>query len=252
MPGVTGIDLRRSCTRRATCSASSPSEEADRLDELAIVDDDMAWRVRTVENDLVDAHVRGTLDAESRHHFQTALPRIAETARASAFAARLARAVDALGSPEDRPNGSGASRRRRRRATNGPARAGGQRAGQRAEKSGWLDWLVPRSAGGWRVAYRRRGTAAGPSRAAFSMMRDPRLGRALNESEQQRAALDRRARIWKHQLAEQRAAEAEDAGALDQRRRRRGLECAVVAAVVACATLVLAGGRSIADSRRRR
>ena len=37
-------------------------EEADRLDELAIVDDEVAWRVREIENDLVDAYVRRMLD----------------------------------------------------------------------------------------------------------------------------------------------------------------------------------------------
>ncbi len=39
-----------------------PDEEAELYDEQSIVDDDLAARLRLVENDLVDAYVRGTLD----------------------------------------------------------------------------------------------------------------------------------------------------------------------------------------------
>ena len=39
-----------------------PADEAERLDEQSIVDDDVACRLLSVENDLVDAYVREQLD----------------------------------------------------------------------------------------------------------------------------------------------------------------------------------------------
>jgi hypothetical protein len=36
-------------------------EEAERLDELSVADDEIAWRLRALESDLVDAFVRGEL-----------------------------------------------------------------------------------------------------------------------------------------------------------------------------------------------
>jgi hypothetical protein len=40
-----------------------PDEEAERLDELSIADDELAWRLRAVEDDLVDAYVTGSFIA---------------------------------------------------------------------------------------------------------------------------------------------------------------------------------------------
>jgi hypothetical protein len=48
-----------------------PEEERQRFDEGSIVDDDMAARVRSVENDLVDAYVSGTLAGETLARFET-------------------------------------------------------------------------------------------------------------------------------------------------------------------------------------
>jgi hypothetical protein len=201
-------------------------EEADRLDELAIVDDEMAWRVRTVENDLVDAYVRGTLDAESRQHFEThylASPKRRAKVR---FAARFARAVDVLGPPA--------------RLSPEPLR--------RPDKRGWLEWLVPRSAGGWRVAY---GAAAllltVTVMCGLLVMRDLRMGRSLNESEQQRAALDRRTRELENQLAGQRAAAAQAQEALEQTQAREPSKAPAVALVLWPQTRG-AGGSGLAAS----
>lgn len=47
-----------------------PDEETERIDELTIVDDDIAARLRGVENDLVDAYVRGTMPADDRARFE--------------------------------------------------------------------------------------------------------------------------------------------------------------------------------------
>jgi len=48
-----------------------PENEAGRLDELSIADDDFALRLTAAENDLVDAYVRGELPAESLERFRS-------------------------------------------------------------------------------------------------------------------------------------------------------------------------------------
>ena len=48
-----------------------PEKEAERLDELSIADDEFALRLTAVENDLVDAYVRGDLPSESRDRFRS-------------------------------------------------------------------------------------------------------------------------------------------------------------------------------------
>lgn len=68
---------------------SLSEEETERLDELSVVDDDFAARLNSVENDLVDAYVRGELPAEEASRFKSAYlssPRRREKVR---FAATL-------------------------------------------------------------------------------------------------------------------------------------------------------------------
>jgi hypothetical protein len=48
-----------------------PAEEADRLDQLSIAHDDFAWRLREIENDLVDSYVRSELNGETLARFKT-------------------------------------------------------------------------------------------------------------------------------------------------------------------------------------
>src|SRR5262249_29156432 len=48
-----------------------PLEEAERLDELSIADDDVAARLHTAEQDLVDAYVRGVLTSETLERFES-------------------------------------------------------------------------------------------------------------------------------------------------------------------------------------
>ena len=48
-----------------------PEEQASRLDELSIANDKFAERLSAVENDLVDAYVRGELTGESLDRFQS-------------------------------------------------------------------------------------------------------------------------------------------------------------------------------------
>jgi len=48
-----------------------PPHEADRFDEASVVDDEVAARLRGVEDDLVDAYVRGTLAIDLRERFES-------------------------------------------------------------------------------------------------------------------------------------------------------------------------------------
>ena len=45
--------------------------QSERLDELSVVDDDFAWRLSAVENDMVDAYVRGDLSGETLDRFRS-------------------------------------------------------------------------------------------------------------------------------------------------------------------------------------
>jgi hypothetical protein len=73
-----------------------PDEDAERLDEQSIVDDEFAARLRSVEDDLVDAYVRGALEGELLERFESfylASPRRREKV---AFARQFVGAVDRL------------------------------------------------------------------------------------------------------------------------------------------------------------
>jgi hypothetical protein len=49
---------------------AASDEEIERLDELSIADDDFAFRLRAVENDLVDSYVRGELEGATLERFE--------------------------------------------------------------------------------------------------------------------------------------------------------------------------------------
>ena len=69
-------------------------EEAERLDEVCIADDEAASRLRIVEDDLVDAYVRGTLSGGTLERFESyylASPRRRERVK---LAARFVRSID--------------------------------------------------------------------------------------------------------------------------------------------------------------
>jgi hypothetical protein len=76
-----------------------PDADAEQIDELSITDDEIAWRLRAVENDLVDEYVRGTLDANTRclfEHGYLASPRRREKVK---LAQQFLKAVDRVAVP---------------------------------------------------------------------------------------------------------------------------------------------------------
>jgi hypothetical protein len=44
-------------------------EEADHIDERSITEDGVAWRLRRMEDDLIDAYVTGKLTGDARQRF---------------------------------------------------------------------------------------------------------------------------------------------------------------------------------------
>jgi len=48
-----------------------PAEEAERMDEMSVANDDFAWRLRGIENDLVDSYVRSELTGETLRQFKS-------------------------------------------------------------------------------------------------------------------------------------------------------------------------------------
>jgi anti-sigma factor RsiW len=66
-----------------------PEDETGQLDELSITDDEFAWRLNAVENDLVDAYVRGELPPAARERFEAAYLSSQERREKVAFAEAL-------------------------------------------------------------------------------------------------------------------------------------------------------------------
>jgi len=79
-----------------------PEQEADRLDRLSVEDDEFAARLTAVENDLVDAYVRGELSEETRARFRSHY-------LASPMRREKLRVAELLVAVADRPVASGTS-----------------------------------------------------------------------------------------------------------------------------------------------
>jgi hypothetical protein len=170
-----------------------PEEETERLDEESIADDEVASRLRIVENELVDAYVAGTLSGEMLERFEChylASPHRRENVK---FARRFLRAIDRT-TPRSEP---------------GPLTDSELRAGPRPfEGSGRSSSLVPASAGGRTRPARWQMAAAALFIVAFGtlLFQVERFRNGLDAAQREAVALANRARDLERQLAEQRAA----------------------------------------------
>lgn len=146
-------------------------EETERLDEASIADDELAARLRMVEDDLVDGYVRGTLDRETRDRFDAyylASPRRRNYVK---FATNFVRAVDRAAARPDAANGTSSA--------------------------------IVRSKFVWMLAAAAALFAAVVGPLAFETIR---LRRQLIVAQRQNTALDGRARDLAQQVNDQRAA----------------------------------------------
>jgi hypothetical protein len=84
---------------------------SERLEELSVVEDTVAERLRLVEDDLVDAYARGRLSGGHLTRFEAFYLASPQRRRRAAFARRLADAVDADAARAERASGIDVHRR---------------------------------------------------------------------------------------------------------------------------------------------
>lgn len=182
---------------------SLPEAVGERLDELSVADDEFAWRLSAVENDLVDAYVRGELSGEILGRFETFY----------------------LSSPKRREKVTFAEAMRIRagRITASPAQATPaiSISGSRPKKelprgvSPWRLFTVPRLALQWGFA---GGALAMLFMASYLLLENAGLRRQTTEALGSHAALDQREQELQRQLSDQRAANLEMAKDLQRLR----------------------------------
>jgi hypothetical protein len=172
-----------------------PEEDAERIDDLSISDDEVSWRLRVVENDLVDAYVSGALTGETLERFESFYLSSERRRQKVKFAGSFLGSVDRGAAPKDLGGGRGFGRAPEPAQESTPSR-GSQSYGR----------IVPRSPAAWTLAV----AAALLLMASGALLfRDVRLRDGLSEAQTESAALDRRAHELEQQLADQRAANAE-------------------------------------------
>src|SRR5215510_11018191 len=81
---------------------SLSKEETERFDKLCFVDDEFAERLSAVENDLVDAYVRGELSPATRERFRVAYLSSEERRQKVRFAEALMSRKEAIVAAEER------------------------------------------------------------------------------------------------------------------------------------------------------
>jgi hypothetical protein len=171
-----------------------PDEEAERLDEMSISDDEVAWRLRVVEDDLVDDYMRGSLAGETLERFESFYLSSERRRQKVKFAGSFLSAVDRGAGPAGTDTGRDSFR--------APA-AEPDRVASRS--SSWVGRVVPRSRVTWELA----AAAALLLIAGSTLVREVRLRNGLNDAQSQSAALERRAHELEKQLEDQRAANSE-------------------------------------------
>jgi hypothetical protein len=183
-----------------------PPEDAERLDEASIADDEVAARLRLVEEELVDAYVRGRLAGETLKRFESHYLSSPRRRERVAFAGRFLPAVDQV------------------------AVSAGEAGGRHSTGSRWTSWLA---------------LAAALLLAACGalLFQTVRLDRGLSVVQSERGALDRRARELEQQLTDLRAANATVAKELQ--RVRESMTTAATQDAPAIALLLLPQTRSI-------
>jgi hypothetical protein len=168
-----------------------PEEEAERLDELSIVGDDFACRLRDVENDLVDAYVRSELSGETLARFRASYLSSAkgrEKVRfAEAFLAHESRAAEVA------------------LAVNGAAAKPGDISPRVAPLQRWRMFALPRLTLNWGFAAAACLMIAG---AGYLLLDHQALRSQLDQAQADRTALQHRELELQKQLSEQRPSES--------------------------------------------
>jgi hypothetical protein len=185
---------------------SLPEEDAERLDELSIVDDAFAWRLNSIENDLVDAYVRGELSGGDLAQFRQSYLSSANRFQNVEFAETL-RSLDAKAATAA--------------AQTAPTRTvpSSKPKEESPKDSSLWPWIsVPRLALQWGIV---GGALALLFAAGYLLLENARLRKQTTEAQGSHAAFDQREQELQQQLNNQRAANAALAEELNSLRESR-------------------------------
>lgn len=176
-------------------------EEAERLDERSVADEEFSWRLNAVEDDLVDAYVSGELPGEQLERFKSFYLASPKRRQKVGFA----EAMRKMGDESPAPAAAIASAR--------STRVG---SGSEPEKvSFWRSFAVP----GLHLQWGFAGAAVAMAlMAGFLFLQLGLLKRQISGAESERAALDQRQQGLEKQLNEQRAANAQTKTELERLR----------------------------------
>jgi hypothetical protein len=186
-----------------------PPEDTERLDEASIVDDDIAARLRRVEDDLVDSYLRGQLSGDTLAQFESHYLASRHRRERVEFARKFLRAVDKV----DRETEPVV-------AADTPSKAGGSKVLATLAVAATLSLV----AGGALV------------------LQNVRLGRGLREAQVDRVAVDQHTRDLEREVKELRDA---NATATRELARARESAAAVVHEAATVALVLLPQTRSI-------
>ena len=176
-------------------------QEIEQLDELTIVNDEVAWRLRVVENDLVDSYLTGALTGETLERFETVYLASPRRRQKVEFAGNFLRAVDRTTAPAE-PDAA------KKSVTESVADMGP--APQPVSNS--LERPGLRSRAAWMLS-----AAAALLLCASGglLIRNIQVARELNESRRERTTLSQRVSDLEQQLKSQEAAHADTTSELE-------------------------------------
>ncbi len=193
-----------------------PEDEADRLDEQSIVDDHVACRLLSVENDLVDAYVTEALDPERRRRFESHYLASPIRRRRVMFARRFLAAVD-----------------RTRPDTVAPVASATQTVRFRTSATNWMSRHL-------KLAWPPLAVAASLALTfGVLVLENVNLRTGLSQALHDGEALDQRAQALSSELEVARMSNAQLTRALEDARASSGGTARAAAADVAPAAIVL-------------
>jgi len=166
-------------------------EEAERLDERSIADDEFVLRLDAVENDLVDAFVRGELSGESLERFESVYLSTSRKAEKVEFAKAMLRFQERSAAAAVQQSGAKTPSGARRKASD--------------DHATWSWLAVPRLELQWTFA---AATLLMVFASAYLITKNEWLGRRERAAHEREVAAERRATDLERQLSDQRSASA--------------------------------------------
>jgi hypothetical protein len=183
-----------------------PMEDAERLDELCIADEEVATRLHALENDLVDAYVRGEVSGEDLGHFESfylASPKRRQKVEFAAALLELEKRTAAAPAPAPAP-------------VLQTAAVPASRPKEEEESVQPPESSVPRPMYRWGFAF---AAAVILFVAGYLLLENLRLRKQMSETQAQQATLDQRDHELQKQLNDQRSANEESLKEIERLRQ---------------------------------